>query len=262
MTIPSSKQAELVVVDDMSTDNVGEILQTLGVKAFERVRHVKMDKKLSIIPVVHNNPALGINLAVKHAKGPIIVKTDPECYPLCDVVEFAKRFASPHKLHFATLHRGAQPLNDSLLGLVQDATLPASVTAIDEQFRRGDLWERKGFINPTTARWAYWFTSVFMRSMFHQVGGIDERFLKGFAGEDDEWAERMRRNGCEYTWTPDLEVIHLYHTPPQNTMKDRNWHVHNKSLLEDARNRRAMVANADHDWGSNKSVVAISEYHE
>ena len=53
-----------------------------------------------------------------------------------------------------------------------------------------DLW----YISTQHNR-PYWFGALFSKDAFIQVGGVDEEFLRGFAGEDDDWAERMDQGG-------------------------------------------------------------------
>lgn len=263
--MPSSKSAELVVVDDQSTDNVAEVLQQWGAKAFAIVRHVRMDKTKSAIPVYHNNPALGINIGVRRATTEIIVKTDPECYPTCDIVERAQALFKRDRLLFAEISRGNKELNSRLKSWITTHPGKAPPTTVGEiSGVIGEHWEAKFWSKAGRSELPYWFTALFSRSLFFEIGGVDERFLKGFAGEDDEWAERMRRCGAPYGWEPTFGVVHLWHTPPQDRgqtdPKFQERHEHNKSLIWEARQLNTKVANVGHEWGADSAITDYFEY--
>jgi GT2 family glycosyltransferase len=256
---PDSKRAELIVVDDQSTDHVAEVLKTWGAKVFGSVRHVFMDKRKSIIPVYHNNPALGVNIGVRHARAEIVMKTDPECYPCGNLVGKAIELFKKDALLFAEIHRGNKELNGNFKAWYDrnpGKNPPDNAHEINHEVGPG--WEALYWSRAAVTELPYWFTALFSRSLFEKIGGVDERFLEGFAGEDDEWAERMARNGAPYRWVAGFTVIHLWHPLPQDRRnpshpqydpKFDERHERNKNLIWESRQLNKLTANAGHRWG-------------
>ena len=253
------KQAELVYVDDVTPDK--EALRTVlkrYAKYFYKTTLVHMDKTKSKIPIRFNDvsqycsPSLGMNIAVKQAENEIILKTDPECLPLTDTVKVAlDRYSCTSLLFFKVRHL-VEKENSNFTVAKQSTTHPRHL--FESLFQGEDLWhisERK--------RLPYWFGCVFSRTEFMDAGGMDEEFLRGFAGEDDEWAERMVRRGSKWRWSDDLVILHQFHGHQNQSLIHTPAHVANIERLAESRARATMVANKDHEWGSDSVVVGREE---
>lgn len=242
-------QVELVMVDDVSDDaeKLRDVLREYA-KYFYKTTLVRMDKRLSKIPVIFNNPALGINLAVKAAENEIILKTDPEGLPLTETVMLAAEMFHPSLLWFFAVRMLVAKENETFTVEKQYERHPRHL--FETLFQGEDLWH----INERR-RLPYWFGAVFSRTEFMNAGGMDEEFLRGFAGEDDEWAERMLRRGVQWRWSDRLKIVHQHHGD-----ENRNWihtpaHATNIERLNHSRAQATMVANVGHEWGADSCIV-------
>lgn len=246
---------ELVMVDDVSTDGLTDLIP-LAREVFARVVHVVMDKKTSIIPVYFNNPALGLNIGVKKCSAPLIIKTDPECYPLENNLQYAKDYMVGGRR--AVLYGRAVFGSEWMNGQWDQnpSFLPNNEQELSNKYP-GAI--ERVVVGATAVRGPWWFIAAFHRQHFIEIGGIDEQFLLGFAGEDDDWAERMQRGGFNREWDDRMSVLHQYHTPPQ-TKADPRKHEDNKNRLVASRVSGRVLANQNHDWGSDKSVVSVQVY--
>jgi len=253
----NTSQVELVLVDDDSEDRdeLTELVELFG-GFFYRVVLIRMDKKLSRIPVYFNNPALGINIAVKAAENDIIYKTDPECLPLSETVLSALALFDPAAITFFSVRllNEIETKRFSLNALA--AKHPVSICD-SELTDLPDLW----FISERHRR-PYWYGAVFSRELFMKIGGVDEEFLRGFAGEDDDWAERMQRAGADWRWNDSLRILHLYHGAENKRHHLSPAHTANISRLEESRRQARVVANEGYDWGSSEVVTGKSVFDD
>ncbi len=257
---------ELVIVDDASEDPLVDLLNSF--RGDIRIRHVVMHKSLSKILVKANCPALGLNIGFRKARGYWIYKTDPEVMPITDT------------------------LQQAFEGARNDIALYGQVHWVPEMVQK--LMEERE-ITPGMAKAAstkivgpgqetpFYFIGVFPRDLIMAIGGIDERYLSGVAGEDDDFALRIQIAGAKWTWDHRMEGLHQYHGPWWHQLPGRGigdeLHMHNLNLLRDLGKRlgeqvypmdhtprvypgsleervEKVRVNRDHEWGSFDAVIA------
>ena len=245
------KRAELVVVsDDPRGGPLEELRKMLGHFAgyFYRVRVLEVDSSRSVIPIFHNCPALWVNVGVKAAENDAVFKTDPECLPLTPTVMASLRLFRPDHLRFANLRMltEEETREFSLEGLREAPPL----SLYSKLAELPDLW----YISAQQKR-PYWFGALFSREAFIRVGGVDEEFLRGFAGEDDDWAERVERAGTRWAFGDELRILHQYHGEANLKHHRSPRHWANIRRLERSRAEGRIEANVGHDWGSRDVVV-------
>jgi GT2 family glycosyltransferase len=242
------KAAEFVYVDDQSDqpDELKRILKRFQ-GFFYKTTLVHMDKRRSEIPVAHNSPALGINLGVKMAENEIIYKTDPECLPITETVNFALKYFDPSLIWFASTR---------ILTVKETEKFELIDKAHPLEIQKGlvnmpELW----YISERS-RLAYWFGAIFSRSLHMSIGGVDEEFLRGFAGEDDDWAERMVRAGAAWRWSEGFQILHQYHGSDNDKWHHSQAHLDNINRLKLSRAEVKIQVNLDREWASDKVVLA------
>jgi len=251
----SPDEAELVVVVDGKFDRGKEWLALMQAYApfFYRTVLLRMDKTLSRIPVTWNSPALGINIAIREARNELIVKTDPECLPLCNLVRWAQAVYRENRLAFCSV-RMLTALETALFDM--EHLQRAHPAAIAEQLvDLPDLW----YVDENHHA-PYWFGAIFSRRRFINIGGVDEEFLRGFAAEDDDWAERMNRSGANYFFSDRLKILHQYHGDANKAFHLSDPHKANIARLLASRQQKRITANADYDWGSASVIVDRKEW--
>lgn len=247
------KQVELVVVIDRPAQ-FGDFLNVMRnyARYFYKSTLIQIDSKGRFPRMVSpsGNPSLGVNIGVQRAENEIILKTDAECLPITQTVsESLNRFKRDELLfssvRFLTPSETELFQNGSLEGLHPHAIFGRQMS----QMR--DLWcisEAAG------KRYGYWFGAVFSREMFMQVGGVDEEFMGGFAGEDDEWAERMGRNGVQWRWSDTSKLLHQYHGENSQKWRGSRYHQKNIARLQWSRDQGIRKANVGTDWGGSYAI--------
>lgn len=220
---------ELVLVEDQQSG--APLTKTEEVVPFKKygfasIKKIVMDGSKSIIPATCFNSALGVNVAVKNASGQIIIKTDPECIPECDVCDYARR-----------------------KGLSQTIW----ILGVDMEDSNGNA---EPFI-PERLIGPYWYCAIFRRDAFMAAGGVDENFMRGFAGEDDEWGERLIRRGHMMGIVQNRRVLHRWHGSRSDELRQSPHHLHNIELIKKSRDNNTMIANEGHDWGSDSCILNV-----
>lgn len=181
-----AKGVQVVVVDDGSTDGSVSYLKTLG-------------NKITLIEKATNSGfATTVNLGIKAARGDIIVLLNTDVVP-------KPNFLEPLLLHFA------------------DPTIFA-VGCLDEShengkvikrgrgigtFSRGLLIHCRGEVDQTSTLWVSGGSSAFRKSMWENLGGLDEEF-DPFYWEDIDLSYRAQKRGYHILFEPKSAVIHTH----------------------------------------------------
>jgi len=240
---------ELVVVVDRTKvwGDFGWVMRNYR-RYFYKITLIEINSDRMSQKGVTGNPSLGINIAVKAAENEIILKTDAECTPITETVSESIKLFDENKLWFFCVRmlteRETEQMGEGFDSIHPDALYKKKLTQID------GLWyitERQ--------RYPYWFGAVFSRQRFMEIGGLDEEFMKGFAGEDDEWAERMARNGVRWDWSATLKILHQYHGDWSQRWIHTEPHFTNIRRLQWSRDNAVMRANEGLDWGSDKYII-------
>jgi glycosyltransferase involved in cell wall biosynthesis len=257
---------ELVCVDDQSTDDLRAVLRKWSSKV--RIQHIVMDRARSAIPVAANCPALGLNIAFRQARGEVVYKTDPETMPITETLARADAGYRPDRILFGMVCWVAELTQHAL---ERGAMTPWEALEVSQQL-----------VGPRL-RIPYYFLAVFSQSLVCEIGGVDERYLSGMAGEDDDFSLRIQRAGAIWSWDFGMQALHQYHGRMWSEVPGKGHgsplHIRNLTLLRDLGGRlgervypldpapkpqlapreerieQARV-NVGHDWGSNSAVVS------
>lgn len=89
------------------------------------------------------------------------------------------------------------------------------------------------------------FLMALHRSQFFEIGGYDEDFV-GIAYDDNDFIDRLLRNGCSYCQT-DAVTVHLYHPRAKDYYKHPPEWEYNKNLYYSRIGK--IVRNEGREWG-------------
>jgi len=102
-----------------------------------------------------------------------------------------------------------------------------------------------------------------------KLGGCDENFMKGIAGDDDHFADRLELTTCKPVHELSIKGIHQEHlvadkADPKRIRWNPTWEkarLLNTKYLEDwrANPNKSYMANVGRDWGSEELVI-VSMY--
>lgn len=176
------EELEVLVVDGMSEDRTKEIVN----KYAERFSFIKLLSNLKrIVPTA-------MNIGIKNAQGQIIVRMDAHNIYEKDYISNCVRYLQEYKV-------------DNVGGIW--ITLPGDNTGIAEAialalshpFGIGNAYYRTGVKSPKYVDTVPF--GCFKKEIFNDIGLFDEDMLRN---EDDEFNQRLIRNGHKILLVPDI----------------------------------------------------------
>ena len=180
----SAQDAEIIVVNDGSTDNTVKV-----VESYAGVR---------LITQTNAGPAAARNRGAGEARGTIILFTDDDCVPMPDWIDaMLKPFHDPDIVGAKGVYRTSQK------------SLVARFVQIDYEDRYR-LMEAHDFIDFVDT-----YSAAFRRDRFLEMAGYDTSFPLACA-EDIELSYRMSARGWKMKFVPNAIV---YHTHPDTLSK-------------------------------------------
>ncbi len=178
-----SEKMEIIVADGQSTDKTQQIIQRLQQQQ-HNLMLISNPKK--IVPT-------GFNLALKQARGEIIIRVDGHTHIAPDYVRQCVDALTNTKA--ITVGGRMDPIGENRIG-------KAIAMATSSPFGVGG--SRFHFYKQ-----AAWVDTVYMgawrRSTFRQVGGMDEEMVRN---QDDELNYRIRANGGKVLLSPKIKSVY------------------------------------------------------
>jgi glycosyltransferase involved in cell wall biosynthesis len=168
---------EVIVVDDGSTDDTGEVC-----RGFE-ARYLRQD---------NSGPAVARNLGVSEARGEIVLFTDADCEPEPDwLAEMLAPFGDLEVVAVKGAYRSRQP--ELVARLVQ--------LEYEDKYRRLSRFRYIDFIDT--------YSAAYRRDVFVRYGGFDERYRTASV-EDQELSFRLAEGGLKMAFNPRAIVWHTH----------------------------------------------------
>ncbi len=181
---------EIIVADDGSADNTGEIIQNYP------VRYLRQNNM---------GPANARNTGWKSSKGEIICFTDSDCVPAKDWISYLVK----------------SYISDEIGGVggTYDIANTYSLLAccIHEEIVHRHL-RMPQYVNYLGS-----FNLSYRRDILEQTGGFNETFLKA-SGEDNDLAYRVIKSGYKLVFTKDSKVAHYHPHILVKYLKQQFWH--------------------------------------
>jgi len=196
------KDYEIIVVDDGADDETPVICEEYGVRYCHPSRPD---------PTARRNSARPLNCGLRQAIGDIIILQNAECKHIdSQTIEKLTALVTPTNAVFARV-----------IALNEDGT------------------ERELYCGIDRPR-PYFFCGAIKREWFERLRGFDEDFI-GAGWEDDDFADRLRREGVEFIFT-DILVHHQWHPPAVYEL------YANQSVYE-RKKSEPTVRNIGREWG-------------
>jgi len=266
------EEFEVILVDDMSTQDLMPIYLPI-ISGRLNFRHVAIDHTRH--PVFrrrnpnwkpgdpedwYHTPSISINVGIAMARGETICLCHPEIIHGPRNFEEGHSLASKHNIFaFSPCILGTPETNTIIgnLGDYREAGWSKLLEAVN--------WKYLQKWGPTEL---YWYCSFLPRKVCGKVGGVDFVYLNGVAGEDDDFRDRVVREGTPANWVPDLESIHQDHsheTEPQHRRDTQRWKdalVVNRAIYYGRResDKYPRPANVDYDWTAQECWVREMEF--
>lgn len=244
---------ELVIVDDMSTEPVFDILQQYAKDL--NWQYIKMDSSKNDFPI-YWGPALSNNIGFKASRGEVIGITGPEMLMKETAIAHAYETAMTGKTPYGhILH--SSPAFVSLM----DQNPDMENKSFDELFA-----QKHAKVQDITKNTFYWFFCASKKENIMTINGCDEEFMRGICGDDDDFANRINEFGA--TKVHDFRILGIHQDHSLEDKKDskrirrnKNWEIariRNTNYLrewETLRNKDP-IANKNLDWGSEKIIIS------
>lgn len=250
-TMPKSDW-ELIIVDDMSTENVFETLQEHSSKI--NWQYIKMNSNLNDFPI-YWGPSLSNNIGFKAAKGEVIVITGPEMLMQEQAFKYAYESAMKgvnaygHILHSSHIFVQLMDKNPAMENYSFD--------------RLFSLPQAK--VQDITKNTFYWFFSAVKKEFLMKINGCDEELMRGICADDDLIRYRLCDVGAKNIHDFRIIGIHQDHSladrkDPKRIRWNPTWEkarLRNTKYYEDwlKTPNRDPIANKNRDWGSDKLII-------
>lgn len=176
--------AEIIVVDDFSTDNSLNVLDSFGSK----LKVIRSEKNFGFSSTV--------NLGVKAAKGDIIILLNTDVIP-------EKGFLAPLIPHFKEDNVFAVGCMDKSIEDDKVALRGRGIGA----WKRGFLVHSRGEVNKTNTLWVNGGSGAFRKSVWDKLGGFNELYSP-FYWEDIDLSYRALKSGYKIMFEPKSVVVH------------------------------------------------------
>jgi len=255
---------ELLVVDDAVREDLRTLCQEKARSLGLNIRFIRINKTKSVIPVKSFIPVLTNNVGLRHSKGDVVVVTGPETLQAPNNLEIAATMVSRQQCAYGLVYRASAKATEFISkGWDRLKLLPMS-----------HLLQIPGAKDSCVTMPphppAYWYFMCVAKAHVERIGGVDEQFLGGICGEDDDFANRMRMVGVEPVFEHSIIGIHQDHSREDHEdgiHLDRKqgegyllW-VHNFGLMKSNKEKGNPLANVGHEWGSNSLVTLCEDFH-
>jgi glycosyltransferase involved in cell wall biosynthesis len=196
---------EIVLIDDGVDD---EITRWVA-QSFEVDKYVQLRRPAS---VDYRNAARPLNIGLRLTAGEIVILQNAECMHIGDVILPLVSRVTEHNAVFA------------------------KCVALDIEGKEEQVY--CGTANPRP----YFFCGAMLREHFIRLRGFDEDYV-GYGYEDDDFADRLRREHISFEFADDIVVHHQWHEPAGIVDMSTNECMYKWKLSEPT------VRNMQREWG-------------
>lgn len=207
---------EIIIVDDGSTDDSVSFLNSQFKNEIKLIKHTK-----------NRGFSSAVNIGVRATSGDIILLLNSDVTPTHSFLENLDKYFSDSKVFAVSLHE-------------------KGYGAAKGSFKNGfiEIGSKKESKKQEYSFYVSGGSGLFRKSIWQELGGMDEKLLSPFYWEDIDLCFRAAKRGYINLWDPESEVVHIHEstisTLPQkyaNRIRERNqllmlWkNIHSKSLI-------------------------------
>jgi len=254
-TMPK-EQFEIVIVDDGSKENILGLCKTHAARSGLQFQYIRVDTSKGAIPQRGFTPALTNNIGFKHARGSVLIVTGPETLQMnTNMVETWNSCQGPKAIYGYVYRSGVR-----FVDVLRSNKDWHKFQSFDEILNMPGAREIKPDLNGF-----WWYYAAARKEYIMKIHGVDERYMEGICGEDDDFANRLSFLGLKLEHNNRIVGIHQNHSREDkkdnihsirfDKKKWRQLRSRNLRLLEACKHACEPVANKNIDWGTEEAII-------
>jgi glycosyltransferase involved in cell wall biosynthesis len=245
---------EVIVVNDgLDDDGTKNVCDSYKDKL--NIKYIFSGYRNSKEKLISRNPAMPLNIGIKHAQGNIIILTCPEIYHLNDginkiiepLIKNDNYLVIPEVMYFDD----SNYYTGRLIREFSPDKYPHLTKTLDEYL--------KDTCSPASDHVKMPFLMGITKQRLLDIGGYDEDLI-GYACDDNDLLDRLKLAGAEYHMV-DAKIIHLYHGKRATGFVQWDnpaWAYNYNLYLE---RKGILVRNIGKDWGKYTKISIVTAYY-
>jgi glycosyltransferase involved in cell wall biosynthesis len=248
----TEKDFELIMVDDAKRDDILILCRKCATKCGLQFQFIRIDNSKCDLPITTFTPVLSNNVGLRMSRGDVVCITGPETLQSNRNVAVASTFISRRQCGYGLIYKS----NREFVKTISKNWQGSFNRLLDVPGAKADCLTR-----PPHPPAYYYFVAV-AKQYVEQIHGLDERFGQGFCAEDDDFANRMKMAGITPVFEHNIVGIHQDHSQKNSekhnvryTKEGRELRQKNIALMRENVRTKRIVANINHEWGDEKTIV-------
>lgn len=261
-TLPKSEW-ELIVIDDGVRKDVRNQCLEAATKYKMNINFIRIDKNKSFYKVKSFIPALTNNIGFRQAKGDVIVITGPETLQKNTNLEISTNMINRNECAYGLVFKANIPAVDEFTNKWKELKNQSIEVLLQIPGAQNECPTKP----PNPPR--YWYYMTVAKKYVEEINGVDECFVGGLCGEDDDFSFRIGKSGIKPVFDYSIIGIHQDHTredsndlihesrfsPNGKILRQNNF----KLLKQNLRNKNYKV-NLNHQWGDENLIILNENY--
>lgn len=254
-TMPKD-QFEIVIIDDGSKDNILGLCKTHAARSGLQFQYIRVDTKKGAVPQKGFTPALTNNIGFKNARGSVVIITGPETLQMeTNMSETWDACQGPLAI-YGYVYKSGPRFVDAMKSNKEWHKYDSFEEVLSLPAARESKPDLAGF---------WWYYAAIRKEYVLKIHGVDEKYMEGICGEDDDFANRLSFLGLELKHNKKIVGIHQNHSreDKKDTVHNirfdkqlwRKMRNHNLRLLEACKNVCDPIANKNIDWGTEEAII-------
>lgn len=262
-SLPKKDYEVIVVCDNRSTEDVHAVLRPYITQMQMQWALIDNSRWPGPFKIESHTPALANNIGFRLAKGEVVVVSQPEILHEQTNLQYLYESAMQNVTVYGNIRHSGPQFPESL-----DIQERAAKQKNEIPQWRQESWQEWMTYRDTDMRTThdllhgmYWYVAGVRKYFVELMRGVDEEYLRGVYGEDDNWKYRLEVAGAKPMIDWRVLGIHQDHfnetTAWQNRTSD-DWNRRsqiNRERLAWWNQNKTLLANEKWQWGDFSAIV-------
>jgi glycosyltransferase involved in cell wall biosynthesis len=247
------EEFEIIVVDDNSTEDILKVCKHYNEKHGLQFQYIKINKEKGAIFPLGFTPALSNNIGFKLARGSVVVITGPESLQAENNIQSSWNSANEGKCIYGDIFRSSRSFVNRLKKMDWRNMTFSDIESINGA--KADSSVTKGW---------WWYYVAVRKEHLLEINGVNEEFMRGMTGEDDDFAIRMSYSGVPLCRNHEIIGIHQDHSVEDKNdlhcirYNKKKWHSlrnYSSTLLRSWARNKDPITNKNIEWGKLDAII-------